>query len=93
MQSKKAIGALMMTSEKNVHVASPTQEPLSQRMSDNGVAECAYRAFLLTDIQSDHPSDIGEETLMAVTEGSKKSFSLESAPIEGGGSDNNTQRR
>ena len=43
-------------------------------MSDSGVAECADRAFLLTDLESDHPSDIGEKTLMAATEGSKKSF-------------------
>ena len=52
-------------------------------MSDCGVVECANRAFLMTDIQSDHPSDIGEKTLMATTKGSKKSISSEYAPIEG----------
>ena len=50
-----------MTSERVVHAASPTQEPLSQRMSDSGVVRCADKAFLLTDIQSDHPSDIGKK--------------------------------
>ena len=83
VQSRKATGASVMTSEKDVHAASPTQEPLSQRMSDSGVAEYADRAFLMTDIQSDHPSDIGKKTLMATTEGSKKSIPSESAPIEG----------
>ena len=72
-----------MISEKDVHAASPTQEPVSQRMSDSGVVECADRAFLTTGIQSDRPSDIGERTLMATTEGSKKSIPSESAPIEG----------
>ena len=72
-----------MTSERDIRAASPTQEPLSQRISDSGVSECAYKAFLLTDIQSDHPSDIGENTLMAIPEDSQKSFSSESAPTEG----------
>ena len=83
MQSKKAIGALVMTSEKDDQAASPTQEPLSQRMSDSEVAEHADRAFLMTDIQSDHPSDIGEKTLMASTEVFTKSIPSESAFIEG----------
>ena len=39
MQSKRAIGASVMTSAKGVHAASPTQEPLSQRMSDSGAGE------------------------------------------------------
>ena len=72
-----------MTSEKDVHAASPTQEPLSQRMSDSWVAECVDRAFLMTDIQIDHPSDIGEKTPMDTIEGSKKSIPSEFAPIEG----------
>ena len=83
VQSRKATGASVMTSEKDVHVASPTQEPLSHRMSDSGVAEYADRDFLMTDIQSDHPNDIGEKTLMATIEGSQKTIPLESAPIEG----------
>ena len=83
MQSKKATGALVMTSEKDDQAASPTQEPLSQRMSDSGVVEHADRAFLMTDIQSDHPSDIREKTMMASTEVSTKSIPLESAFIEG----------
>ena len=66
---RKLLVVSMMTSEKDAHVASPTQEPLSQRMSDSGVAEHVDRAFLMTDIQSDHPSDIGEKTLMAPIEG------------------------
>ena len=48
-----------MTSEKDDHAASPTQEPLSQRMSDSGVAKHTDWVFLMTDIQSDHLSDIG----------------------------------
>ena len=64
-------------------VASPTQESLSQRMSDSEVAEHADRAFLMTNIQSDHPSDIGEKTLMNSTEVSTKSIPSESAFIEG----------
>ena len=64
MQSKKDTSALVMTSEKDAHAASPTKSSLSQRISDNGVAD---RAFLMTNIQSDHPSDIGEKTLMAST--------------------------
>ena len=83
VQSRKATGASVMISEKDVLVASPTQEPLSQRMSDSGVAECADRDFFMTGIQSDHPSDIREKTLMATTEGSNKSILSESAPIEG----------
>ena len=67
----------------DVHTASPTQEPLSQRMSDSGVAEDAERDFLRADNSSDHPSDIGEKTLMAIPEDSQNSFSSESAPIEG----------
>ena len=65
VQSEKAIGASVMTSVKDIQAASPTQEPLSQRMNDSGVAEYADRASLLTDIQVDHPSDIGEKTLMS----------------------------
>ena len=72
-----------MTSVRDVQAASPTQEPLIQRMGDSGVAEYADRASLLTDIQGDYPSDIGEKTLMVIQEGSTKSFSSESAPIEG----------
>ena len=72
-----------MISEKDVHATSPTQEPLSQRMSDSGVAECTDRDFLMTDIKSDHPSDIGKNTLMATIKGSNKSIPSESAPIEG----------
>ena len=53
-----------------------TQEPLSHRMSDSGVAEYAERASFLTDIQGDHPSDVGENTLMAILAGSTKSFLL-----------------
>ena len=83
VQSKKATGASVMTSEKDDQATPPTQEPLSQRMSDSGVAEHADRAFLMTDIQSDHPSDIGEKTLMALTEVSTKSIPSESAFIEG----------
>ena len=52
-------------------------------MSDSGVAERADRAFLMTDIQSDHLSDIGEKTLMATREGSYKSIPSESASIKG----------
>ena len=52
-------------------------------MSDSGVVEHAERAFLLTDIQSDHPSDIGEKTLMASIEVSTKSIPSESVFIEG----------
>ena len=52
-------------------------------MSDSGVAEYADKASLLTNIQGDHPSDIGEKALMAIPEGSKKLFASESAPIEG----------
>ena len=83
MKSGKATDASMMITEKDVHAASPTQEPLSQRMSDSGVVEYVDRVFLMTNIQSDHPSDIGENTLMAKTEGSKNSIPSESAPIEG----------
>ena len=83
MQSRKATDALVMISEKDVHAASPTQEPLSQRMSDSGVVDCVDRDFFLTNIQSDHRSDIMDETLMATIEGSKKSIPSESAPIEG----------
>ena len=36
------------------------EEPLSQRMSDSGVAEYADRASLLTDIQGDHPVILGK---------------------------------
>ena len=74
VQSRKADGALVMTSENDDQAASPTQEPLTQRMSDSGVAEHADRAFLMTGIQSDHPSDIGEKTLMASIEVSTKLF-------------------
>ena len=49
VQSKKDTSASVMTSERDVHAPSPTQEPLSQRMSDSGVAGCADKAFLLTD--------------------------------------------
>ena len=52
----------------------PHKEPLSHRMSDSGVVERADKAFLMTDIQSDHLSDIGEKTLMATTEVSNKSI-------------------
>ena len=83
MQSKKATGASVMTSENDDQTTSPTQEPLSQRMSDSGVAEHADRAFLMTDIQSDHPSDIGEKTLMASTKVFTKSIPSDSAFIEG----------
>ena len=79
MQSKKTTGA----SKKDSHPASPTQEPLSQRMSNSGVVEHADRAFLMTDIQSDQPSDIGEKTLMATTEMSNKSIPSEYAFIKG----------
>ena len=72
-----------MTSEKDDKAASPTQEPLNQRMSDSGVAEHADRALLMTDIQSDHPSDIGDKTLMASTVVFTKSIPSESAFIEG----------
>ena len=82
VQSKKPTGASVMASEKDAHAASPKQEPLSQRMSDSGVVEHADRAFLLTDIQSDHLNDIGEKTLMATTEVSTKSIPSESAFIE-----------
>ena len=72
-----------MTSEKDDHATSPTQEPLSYRMSDSGVIERADRDFLMTDIQSDHLSDIGEKTLMATREGSNKSIPSKPASIEG----------
>ena len=55
VQSNKATGASVMTSETEAHAASPTQEPLSQRMSDSGVVEYDDRALLMTDIQSNHP--------------------------------------
>ena len=76
MQSKKSTGASVMTSVRDVQAASPTQEPLSQRMSDSGVAEYADRASLLTDIQGDHPSDIGDKTLMVTQEGFYKVISI-----------------
>ena len=45
VQSKKATGASVMTNDKDGHVTSPIQEPLSNRMSDSGIAEHADRAF------------------------------------------------
>ena len=72
-----------MTNEKDAHASSPIQEPLSQMMSDSGVAEQAGRAFFMTNIQSDNPSDIGENTLMDPTEVSTESIPSESAFIEG----------
>ena len=72
-----------MTSEKDAHTASPTQEPLSQRICDSGVSKHVDRDFLLIDIQSDHPNDIGEKTLLASTEVTTKSIPLKSAFIEG----------
>ena len=71
--------------QKGIHAASPTQEPLSHRMSDSGAGEYADRAFLMTDNQGDNPMDIREKTLMAITEGIHKSITSEFAPIEGEG--------
>ena len=72
VQSKRATGASVMTSAKGIHIASPTQEPLSQRMSDSGAGEYTDRAFLMTDNQGDNPRDIREKTLMATIEGIHK---------------------
>ena len=53
VQSGKATDASVMISEKDIHAAPPTKEPLSRKKSVNGVSECADRAFLMTGIQSD----------------------------------------
>ena len=45
-----------MISAKGVHAASPTQELLSQRMSDNGAGEYADRALLMTENQGYYPN-------------------------------------
>ena len=85
VHSKKATSASVMTSAKGIRTTSPTQEPLSQRMSDSGASKYVDRAFLMTDNQGDNPIDIREKTLMAIIEGIHKSIPSESAPIKGEG--------